>query len=509
MPPDLDDFPALQAARALWDQGATDRALESFDAAVRARPGNVKALLEAARAFGGRFEIARAEALLDQAVRLAGDDPAIAPQIAASYGRIFREQRAIGRLEAIAQRSPQARAELAALYERAHRLDAALTEIDACIAAAPGAAEPRLARARLLRRRGEDDEAMAALEGLTRPDLPAALRAEAWTERCYLHDRAGEAAEAAAAIDQAHAILRALPQTAALLDRARANNRAIAAMARDFIAQTLTDWRRREGDPASVAHLTGFPRSGTTLLEQCLDAHPGLVSSPERVVFTRDILPRLCQAGGGPLTVATLDRVSRTALRRERRRYQSFMEAALGEPLAGRLHLDKNPNHTGLLPGLLRLHPSARIVFALRDPRDVVTSCVLRTFRLTEFSAMLLDWGTAAELYAAEMGAWLRYRAALPAETWVETRYEDMVADPMAETRRVLGHLGLPWDDGVARYRDRLASKIVNSPTQTEVRQPIYGHAVGRWRAYRHHLEPHLPVLAPFVEAFGYPADEG
>ena len=180
------------------------------------------------------------------------------------------------------------------------------------------------------------------------------------------------------------------------------------------------------------------------------------------------------------------------------------MQAALGEPIGNRVHLDKNPNHTGLIPALLRLDPHARIIFALRDPRDVVTSCVLRSFRLTEFSAMLLDWGTACELYAAEMGAWLRYRDRIPSGQWVETRYEDMVADPMRELKRILPALGLHWDDAVTKWQDRLDGKIVNSPTQTEVRQPIYTRAIGRWRAYETHLKPHLHILRPFISAFGY-----
>lgn len=503
---ETDDFPALARARGLWGAGALDDALAAFGAAVAARPRNVKALLEAARAYGGRFEIAGAEALLDRAAALAGGDPSVAAQVAVSYGRICREGRAIALLEAMADRPAGLRAELAALYERSHRLGAALAEIRACIAAAPQAPEPRLAEARILRRLGERAAARAILAGLRDPRLPAVLRAEAWTELCYIHDLDGDAEAAVAAIGAAHGILRALPGTPQLLAQARANNRAIAGLARDFTAETLACWRADGGGTGQMGHLLGFPRSGTTLLEQCLDAHPGIVASPERPVFTRDVLPRLCRAGGGGLAVGTLDRVPAPVLEAERARYRAAMEAALGVPLGARLHIDKNPNHTGLLPGLLRLHPGARIVAALRDPRDVVTSCVLRSFRLTEFSAMLLDWGDACALYAAEMGAWLRYREAIDPASWVETRYEDMVADPMGEVRRVLGRLGLGWDEGVAGYRERLAGKVVNSPTQTEVRQPIYRHAVGRWKAYRRHLEPHLPVLAPFVAAFGYEA---
>ena len=184
--------------------------------------------------------------------------------------------------------------------------------------------------------------------------------------------------------------------------------------------------------------------------------------------------------------------------------YLDAMEETLGASLAGQVLLDKNPNHTSLLPAFLRLFPEGRIVLVLRDPRDVVTSAVLRTFALTEFSAMLLDWGTATELYASEMACWLQLRPHLASESWVEIRYEDVVADLGREARRAVGALGLPWDDVVLDYRRGIATKLVNSPTQTEVRQPVTDRAIGRWRHYEPELAPHLDRLAPFVRAFGY-----
>lgn len=506
--PDTVDFAGLAQARALWDAGDLDAALGAFAAALSERPRNLKALLEAARAFGARFQIDAAGDLLDRARQIAGDDPRLRVLVAASWGHVCREDRAIALLEAIVPRPPVGQAELAALYERTHRLDAALAEIDACRAGAPDAPELLLARARVLRRMGQSAAAETDLGRVIAAARAPLVLAEAHSELSYLHDRAGDSAAAVAAIDAAHALMRAQPAAARLLAQAAANNRAITALARSFRRTTLEAWQAADPQDApgagGIAHLIGFPRSGTTLLEQRLDAHPGLVASPERVVFLRDALPALCRSGGGPLTLATLDAVPRSVLDRERRLYLARMQAALGEPIGGRLHLDKNPNHTGLLPGLLRLFPQSRLVVALRDPRDVVTSCVLRTFRLSEFSAMLLDWRSAAELYAVEMGAWLRYRAELDPRSWVETRYEDGIDDPEGEMRRVLAVLGLPWDDAVRDYRARIQHKVVNSPTQTEVRLPPHRNAIGRWRAYEPWLRPCLPILDPFIDAFGY-----
>ena len=354
---------------------------------------------------------------------------------------------------------------------------------------------------------GRTADAAAMLDGLTAPQLPAQIRVEAWTEQSYLADRAGDAEAAVSAIARAHEIMRQQSGTADLMSRARANNATIAKLARDFRASTLARWRHRAQPATSqtrLAHLIGFPRSGTTLLEQLLDAHPDIVASPERAVFTQDALPRLVQAGDGTLSINGFDAVGPADARAIRDRYIRYMELARDTVLDGRLHIDKNPNHTGLLPGLLALDPTARFIVALRDPRDVVTSCVMRSFQLTEFSAMLLDWGDACALYAVEMGAWLRYRDRLDPDQWVETRYEDLVADPRAEVARILPTLALSWHDDVRDYRAKLTDKVVNSPTHAEVRQPVHDRAIGRWTAYAQHLAPHLHHLAPFFRAFGY-----
>ena len=504
----LKDFGELVAARTAWGRGDLDTALSMFAKATALRPTNVKALLEAARAFGGRHEIAAAERYLDQATEIAGSDPRVAPAIAQSYARIFRPERAIEAYEHIADLPPPMQGELATLYEQVGRLDEALAAIDACIALAPNAPEPKLVRGRILRRLRRFDDALEMLQPIAASNGHPVLRAEASTEICYIHDAAGEYERAIEAIDLAHTLVRALPQAPVLFQKAAANNTALSSLAASVSQDRLQAWAQRETRPlprvGGIAHLIGFPRSGTTLLEQCLDAHPRIVASPERLVFSRDIFPKLCKAGGGPLTLETLDSSPTHVLDTERERYLDFMEQTLGAPMGDRIHIDKNPNHTSLLPGLLRLFPESKFIVALRDPRDVVTSCVLRTFRLTEFSSMLTSWSTACELYAVEMGAWLRYRAALQDGQWVEVRYEDTVADFERESRRAIDGLELPWDDVVLEYRERTRHKLVNSPTQTEVRQPIYTSAIGRWQHYRKHLEPHMHVLQPFIDTFGY-----
>jgi hypothetical protein len=179
------------------------------------------------------------------------------------------------------------------------------------------------------------------------------------------------------------------------------------------------------------------------------------------------------------------------------------METALNQPVGGRLHLDKNPSLTLLIPGLLRLFPEMKLLIALRDPRDVVLSCFMQFLPLNANSVCYLTLERTARRYATDMGAWRRFREMLPA-CWCELRYEDAVANLESEARRALEFLGLSWESQVLNYRDRLKQKAVASPTYEAVSQPLYTHAIGRWRHYEKYFELVGDVVRPMVDAFGY-----
>jgi hypothetical protein len=253
-----------------------------------------------------------------------------------------------------------------------------------------------------------------------------------------------------------------------------------------------------------VALLTGFPRSGTTLLEQLLDSHPDLISSEERDFVGRELLQTWLARRGTTPVVDVLNERSVAELTTLRMRYFHALEYLLGEPVAGRMHLDKNPSYNLVVPFFFRLFPELRLIVALRDPRDVVLSCYLRHLPLNPVSVQYLDIRRTAERYAFDMATWLKFREMLDVP-WCEIRYEDTVASLEAQARKALNTLGLEWDDQVLKYRQRLAeTKKVTSPSYEAVAQPIYTRAVGRWKHYEKYLEPALETLEPFIREFGY-----
>ena len=199
----------------------------------------------------------------------------------------------------------------------------------------------------------------------------------------------------------------------------------------------------------------------------------------------------------------TFDQVTIDDIQTARKTYWAGMEGALRQPIGNRLLLDKNPELTMLLPLVARVFPDMRILFAVRDPRDVVISCYMQQLPLNPVSVHYLTLEGTAKKYAATMRSWFKIREMLQ-NPWIEVRYEESVSDLEGQARKVLDFLGLPWDAEVLKYHQRAQLKHVHSPTYEAVTKPVYTSSIGRWRNYARQLEPYLEILQPYVDAFGY-----
>ena len=502
------DVPELQQARALWQINRFDEALELFEGAVRKCPQNLVALLDASRALGARFEIKRAEAIVDRLAKVAARNPELLHLAGQSYRMIFRPEKAIECFERVlklTRQIPDAQLELAVLYERRHRVAEAHALIEDCLRAAPDYLEAELFKARLLRRMKDAAGADELFRKLAANEQAHPLvRAQAWNEVAQKLDQEGDYEGAMQSLLKSKELLKRDEKL--LLEESEALQGHVRNLAESLTPAHFQRWaeaakvfpRRRQ------AVLASFPRSGTTLLEQVLDSHPGLVSSDEREAFGRDIFPAIWRTPTTPLpTAAALDAVPQDRLAAQRERYFAYMAAALNDPIGDRVHLDKNPSLTPLLPGMLRLFPETMLLIALRDPRDVVISCFMQYLPLNTNSVCFLTLERTAKRFAHDMKLWLILRGKI-CSPWLEVRYEDCVGNLEREARRALDFLGLPWDPCVLNYRERLKTKAVASPTYEAVSKPLYTSAIGRWKNYRQYLEPCLDILQPCVKAFGY-----
>jgi len=399
--------------------------------------------------------------------------------------------------------SPLSRLELAKLCERRHELDQATELVASVLRIQPRYAPALLVRARIERRQGRTADAESTLRQVTSSELPPQILAEAYGELCTLLDTVRE-------YDQAwEAILKC--KELQLLRETSAWNAAQFVLARcKRMVESLepSHFRRWQSLPAGVegqrlALLTGFPRSGTTLLEQMLDAHPQVVSTEEKEVFSAITLSQLNgdRPPDSPIELM-LDELMEGQLLDARRSYLSLMQSMLREPAGDRLLVDKNPAMMLMIPPMRRVFPELKLVVSLRDPRDVVASCFLRYLPINPVSVCFLTLERTAERVSLDLGAWLKMREMLG--DWVEIRYEDVIADVRREAERLLSSLELPWDDEVMNYRAQARGKHIQSPTYEEVARPIFTSSIGRWQNYERQLAPSLERLMPLVRQLGY-----
>jgi tetratricopeptide (TPR) repeat protein len=257
----------------------------------------------------------------------------------------------------------------------------------------------------------------------------------------------------------------------------------------------------RPSPAAGHVFLVGFPRSGTTLLERVLAAHPDVVAWDERETLTeavRDFMSK--PAGLDRLASASEDRLADYRADYWRR------VAETGAKVGGKVALDKLPLNTMKLPLIARLFPEAKILFALRDPRDVVLSCFRQRFRMNSSMYEFLTLDGAARFYDGVMrlAALCRDRLSLDLHTH---RYEDLVEDFDAQTRRICDVIGLPWRAEMREFAATLDDRSTATPSSAQVARGLYREGVGQWRRYRDQLAPVLPVLAPWAARYGYSAD--
>lgn len=391
------------------------------------------------------------------------------------------------------------------LLELTGRVEEAAAVIPEAQKRAPGNPGLALMEAKILHRQNDIARAVAVLEPAMRAIGDSPADNPFHYELGRLYDRSGACDKAFACFTTANATMARTPAARGYDSRAL---RAALLRIRGELAPGCVSPRQEEGETPSPVFLVGFPRSGTTLLDQILSSHPGAAVAEEKPVIGK-ILSHLMQASATgetdcfanpdyPKKIFGLPEAGLDAARR------MFFEGHGKASAGGKVFVDKLPLnllHAGLIH---RLFPRAKFILALRHPCDSVLSCYMQEFRLNPFMARFLDLRDAADFYDEAFGLWNRYTEVLDLDVHA-IRYEDVVADFRPTVSALLQFLGLEWNDAVLEFDKTARDKErINTPSYHQVTQKIYTRASGRWLRYRRHLEPVLPVLAPYAARYGY-----
>lgn len=266
--------------------------------------------------------------------------------------------------------------------------------------------------------------------------------------------------------------------------------------------QDLIKAKSGGGDPSqSPIFVIGMPRSGTTLVEQIISSHPLVHGAGELQTFN-DVVLRVRGSDGKPLVYPEfVPALNAAALRQIGTRYIELVRdlaAKSAKPEAKRI-TDKMPSNY-YFAGLIHLTlPNATIIHTLRDPVDTAISCFSKLF--TAEQNHTYDLGELGRYYKRYDRLMAHWRKVLPADRILDVHYEDIVADLETQARRIIARCGLPWDKNCLSFHK--TNRPVRTASASQVRQPIYTSAIGRWRVYEDQLGPLLSALgiSPKAEA--------
>ena len=255
---------------------------------------------------------------------------------------------------------------------------------------------------------------------------------------------------------------------------------------------------------ADPLFLVGFPRSGTTMIEQVLGSHPRVVAGDEKPMLV-EVSAKITQGASIASIGTALDAMPRARVLELRREYWDSVARHGFVVGVGQVFIDKYPLHISRLSVINRLFPRSRVLVAVRDPRDCCLSGFMQLMDPNPAMMQFMTLDTGARLYDAVMNLYLAERAKLTLATR-EVYYEDAIADLQTQARAMLEFLGLEWSDKVLSFHERARQRYISTPSHRTVTEPVNTRAMGRWRNYRSHLEPILPLLARYVQEFGYEA---
>jgi tetratricopeptide (TPR) repeat protein len=529
----------MNLGSALRGEGRNDEALQSFARAASLGASGPDFQYNVALAHVARGDMQSARALLEDAVAAAPEDLEIRFRLAQVC---LDRQDPDAAEDAIAPWQRLAQPGDPLLGEVGHLLamlgDVAGAERALGLAGDPAGALVRLRWVQLLERTNRVAEARAILDGL----LISGESAELGNELTYAHAQVAQREakhglacklfrenlargrepkdrhfdlyplarsldamqryeEAHEALVEAHASqLEYLTHTAPLATLRGAPVMRIAEHSCD--AADVARWNH-DGAPAtadSPVFIVAFPRSGTTLLELALDAHPGLQSMDEQPYLQNaldDLRATGCSYPDG-LAAMTAEQLAEV-----RARYWQRVARKLRLAPGQRL-VDKNPLNLLRLPLIQRLFPNAHVLVAVRHPCDVILSNFQQHFRAPEFALLCRSLPSIAAGYRKAFEFWYQQQALLAPHSR-EVRYEQLVADFEPQVRDIVSFLGLPWDDAVAAPGKRATEKkFVSTPSYSQVVQPVTTKAVDRWHNYRGHFDEVLPIVAPLLARWSY-----
>jgi len=510
--------PLLQRARDLQHEGCMREAEHCYQLVLREAPAHPDALggLGVMACLAKRFHLSIG--FLERAVRATPKDAALRCNLANSCILAGMPEKALPHLRKALTHNPkliEAHMNAARANRALGRADKAHEAYGKALSLRPGFAPARIGIAETLTELGLRAEAATLFAEILddHPDNGAAIAGLALThsfstqdantieaierslasgtfegqECARVHHAAGKIRDDLGEHDKAFAHFTAAKQAVDANFDIAAYRRFVASSCTAFGPAFFAQRKGLGAQTETPVFIVGMPRSGTTLTEQIIASHPkasgaGELRNMETISF--DLTGQRHDTEGYAERLGTIDA---NALQAQAKRYL----AALKRHGRSALRVtDKMPHNFEVLGLIALLFPNARIIHCTRAPLDTCLSCYTHHFnKIHGYTSDLTTLGLYYREYAKLMAHW---KAVLPLPIF-ELRYEDMVQEQEATTRRLIDHLGLDWNDACLHFHQ--TNRPIQTPSRLQVREPIYADAIGRWRRYEAHLGPLMAAL--------------
>ncbi|MFM9898807.1 tetratricopeptide repeat-containing sulfotransferase family protein [Sphingorhabdus sp.] len=480
-----------------------------FGRALALEPGNPSTLTSLAIHYRNQSRFRDAVLACDEAIGNYPDYPDAWLErgaILASGGSNEGARASFHKAAELAPQHPAAYAGLAALAAREGRHEDARRFADIALNLDPQNAVAINALASTHLAEGCPDGARDLLEPLVaRLNVASLERSLAYSTLAGAHDKQSDYAAAFANYVSANADFVAIHEGSGSeqLD----NTSFVDAIAEGLAATPVETWPTpTAAQPANAAErhifLIGYPRSGTTLVENILASLPGVSALEERPTLA--MTDQTFIAGNRDDIIHGINRfagLDNDALHAHRQAYWDKVVAA-GVPSAVACFVDMDPLKGTRLPFIARLFPDARILVMRRDPRDVVWSCFRTNFAMSSGTLEYTNLMRAARHYDALMRLTELALERLPLQYHI-VQYHKIVQDFDDESAAMCAFAGLEWNESARNFDVTAKRRGVTTASTGQVHRGLYD-GTKQWQPYAKFLEPVLPILQPWIEKFGY-----
>ena len=258
---------------------------------------------------------------------------------------------------------------------------------------------------------------------------------------------------------------------------------------------------RKSNFVSNTVFLLGFPRSGTTLLDTILRSHPDIDVLEEKPIL--NTLEEIIKSDF-KCNLNEIYNLEENEVNSLRKKYLKDLKFNADKEKNAKIIINKFPFQTVSLPLIILLFPDAKIIFTHRNPYDTVLSCFQQAFEPNNAMANFKTIKSASYIYDLTMKMWDKYKKELEMNFFM-SKYENLVENFDDQISKILNFLELEWDKNLKNYRNTaLKRRKINTPSSSQVVQPIYKSSMEKWKNYEKYFEDSHEYLQKWLLYFKY-----